>query len=75
MTKIKAHFTISEGNRHYTDTTYTWHEDNSVTTNVCQGDDDWDSYNGTDSDITTETTFDKLPENIQQELLNKIDKE
>ena len=65
---------MSEGNRYYTNTTYTWYEDNSATIKVVSGDDDWDCYNGTDSDDTTKTTFDKLPENIQQQLLDNINK-
>lgn len=72
---LKAKFFISEGNRYYTNTTYKWYEDNSVTINVISGDDDWDIYSGTDLDETTRTTFDKLPENIQKELLNNINKQ
>ena len=75
MIKTKARTYTYEGNRYYTNTIYTWWDDDSVTIDVIKGDDDWDSYNGTDSGTSTEITFNKLPKNIQQELLADFSKQ
>lgn len=63
--KLLATYSTSIGRRYYTETTYRWFDNGDVEVWTVTGDDDWDTYNGHDTDITTVVLFDSLSKDIQ----------
>ncbi len=47
------------------ETTYRWFDDGDVEVRTVTGDDDWDSYNGHDSESTRIVRFESLSKDIQ----------
>jgi hypothetical protein len=66
--KLLATYFTSTGNRHYTNTTYRWFDDGNVEITTVTGDDDWDCYNGYDTEDTKKIRFELLSEEIQNRL-------
>jgi hypothetical protein len=65
---LLATYMTHTGDRYYTRTTYRWFDDGDVEVRTVTGDDDWDSYNGYDSESTEIVRFESLSKDIQDHL-------
>ncbi len=63
--KLLATYSTCTDGRYYTKQQVRWFDDGDVEVRTVTGDDDWDSYNGHDSESTRIVRFESLSKDIQ----------